>query len=70
MEDEFLRRLWVMIRFHLFMKLGSSLWDYIFVHEDYWHRVYGISFTYRQDFRKCVMYDLSDMNGDREAEIK
>jgi len=52
------------------LKLGSSLWQYVIFHGDYWKRPYGISFTGSRDFVKRIKYDLSDMDDDLEVEIE
>ncbi len=62
--------LWARIKFYIFMKLGSNLWQYVIFHEDYWKRPYGISFTSSRDFIKRAKYDLADMDDDLEVEIK
>jgi len=62
--------LWIQIKFHIFLKLGFSLLQYVIFHGDYWKRPYGISFTGSRDFIKRIKYDLSDMDDDLEVEIE
>ncbi len=69
-DEEYPTSIWIKIKCYIFMKLGNSLWNYVIVHEDYWHRTYGISFTHRRDFPKLFKYDMVDMNDDIELELE
>jgi len=70
MEDEEGQvSVWFQLKHYIFLKLGSNLWPYMILHTDYWHRLYGISFTHRRDFPKLFKYDMVDMNDDLEIEI-
>jgi len=61
--------LWNRVKFYIFFKLGKNIWPYVLIHEDYWHKPYGVSFTHRRDFPKLFKYDMVDMNDDIELEI-
>lgn len=62
--------LWIRLKYYIFMKIGYSLWQYVIIHEDHWHKFYGISFTYHRDFPKKLKYDMIDMNDDLEVEME
>jgi hypothetical protein len=68
-EDES-ANLWIRLKCYVFMKLGYDLWKYVIVHENYWHKPYGISFTHRPDFPKLLKYDMVNMNDDLELEME
>ncbi len=69
-DDENIPSLWDRLKFLIFLKLGSSLWQYVIFHGDYWKRPYGVSFTGSRDFIKRIKYDLADMDDDLEVEIE
>lgn len=68
--QSWISKVWVRIKMWVFMKLGDDLWQYIVVHEDYFKRPYGISYTHRRDFIKLIKEDIKDMDDDLEEEIK
>jgi hypothetical protein len=61
--------LWIKIKLYIFMRLGESLWQYNIIHDDYWHRMYGVTFTQRRDFFKKLKYDIADIEDDLEVEL-
>ena len=61
---------WNRLKGYIFIKLGYSLWPYVLIHQDYWHKPYGLSFTDRRDFPKLFKYDMVDMSDDIEIEME